>query len=1117
VRPGAAFCDACGTSLTGAKKNRGIGEKREKHGRKEKNKLFQTPNPELPAAERRQLTVMFCDLVGSTALSEQLDPEEWRAVVQDYQRACAEVINRFDGHIAQYLGDGLLVYFGYPTAHEDDAARAVRAGLEIVEALQKWVPSPPVEQASSLLAARMAAPLEGQGKEGVGARRHVPLQVRIGIHTGLVVVGEIGAGGKREQLALGDTPNLAARLQGLAEPDTVVISAATYRLIEGLLDCRNLGVRAVKGVSSPVQVYQVVGESDARSRLEVAATKGLTPFVGREEEVGLLHGRWEQSKKGTGQAVLLGGEAGIGKSRLVQILKEHIAEELHAQVEWRCSPYYQNSAFYPLIDHLQRALEFQRTDSPEEKLHKLEVGARHAVPLQRETLPLFASLLSLPLPDDRYPPLNLTPQRQKQKTLEALLAWLLKEAEQHPLLVVMEDLHWVDPSTLEFLGLLIDQIPTTRVLLLLTFRPDFSPPWTMLSHITQLTLSRLARRQVEAMVEKVTGGKTLPAEVIQQLVSKTDGVPLFVEELTKMVVESVGAHDGVPRPLAIPTTLHDSLMARLDRLPTAKGVAQLGATLGREFSYELIQAVSPMDEKPLQSALTKLVEAELLYQRRQPPQSRYIFKHALIQDAAYQSLLKSKRQQYHQQIVKVLEERFPETKETQPELLAYHYTEAGLVAQAIPYWQQAGQRASQRSAFVEAVAHLTKGLELLKALPDSPERAQRELTLQLALGAPLMTTKGYAAPEMEQAYTRARELCRQLGEPPQLFPVLFGLAAFRLTRGEVQTARELSEQLLRLAQSVQDTALLVAAHNALGETLYHLGEFVLAHKHLEQGIAVFDPQHHHSLVSGYGADQGEQCLCYAAYVLWHLGYPDQALKRIREALTLAQEFSHPYSLVYVLICTAFHHQFCREGQFAREHAEEVITLCTEQGFPWFLALGTIVRGWALSEQGQAEEGIAQMQQGLAACRATGAEVSQPHGLALLAEAYGKMGQVEEGLALLAEALDMADKTGERVNEAELYRLKGELTLKSRVQGSKSNVQEEAEGYFHKAGEVARRQQAKSLELRAAMSLARLWQQQGKKDEARQMLADIYGWFTEGFDTADLKEAKALLDSLASRV
>jgi predicted ATPase len=558
-------------------------------------------------------------------------------------------------------------------------------------------------------------------------------------------------------------------------------------------------------------------------------------------------------------------------------------------------------------------------------------------------------------------------------------------------------------------------------------------------------------------------------------------------------------------------------MARLDRLPTAKGVAQLGATLGREFSYELIQAVSPMDEKPLQSALTKLVEAELLYQRRQPPQSRYIFKHALIQDAAYQSLLKSKRQQYHQQIVKVLEERFPETKETQPELLAYHYTEAGLVAQAIPYWQQAGQRASQRSAFVEAVAHLTKGLELLKALPDSPERAQRELTLQLALGAPLMTTKGYAAPEMEQAYTRARELCRQLGEPPQLFPVLFGLAAFRLTRGEVQTARELSEQLLRLAQSVQDTALLVAAHNALGETLYHLGEFVLAHKHLEQGIAVFDPQHHHSLVSGYGADQGEQCLCYAAYVLRHLGYPDQALKRIREALTLAQEFSHPYSLVYVLICTAFHHQFCREGQFAREHAEEVITLCTEQGFPWFLALGTIVRGWALSEQGQAEEGIAQMQQGLAACRATGAEVSQPHGLALLAEAYGKMGQVEEGLALLAEALDMADKTGERVNEAELYRLKGELTLKSRVQGSKSNVQEEAEGYFHKAGEVARRQQAKSLELRAAMSLARLWQQQGKKDEARQMLADIYGWFTEGFDTADLKEAKALLDSLASRV
>jgi len=542
------------------------------------------------AAERRQLTVMFCDLVGSTALSAQFDPEDYQAVVQHYHATCDTIIARYDGQVAQHLGDGLLVYFGYPVAHEDDAQRAVRTALDLVEAMQHLsFPTVPLPR---------------------------PLQVRIGIHTGLVVVGEIGAGSNREQLALGETPNVAARLQGLAAPDTVVISTATHRLIDGLFDCRDLGAHTVKGVSTPLQVYQVVGESGVRSRLEAAATRGLTPLVGREEEIGLLRNRWEQSKAGTGQVVLLSGEAGIGKSRLVQILKEQVTHEPSVRVEYRCSPYYQNSAFYPLIDHFQRLLQFTREDSPEDKVRKLEAvvegGALQDVPLRAEAVALLAALLSIPLPA-QYPALTLTPQRQKQKTLEALVAWVVQEAGRQPVLVAVEDVHWVDPSTLEFLSLLLEQVPTARLLLVLTFRPDFSPPWAMFSHLTQLTLSRLARRQVEVMVEKVTGGKPLPTEVIQQLVTKTDGVPLFVEELTKMVVESglVNETDGHYEPrgplplLAIPATLQDSLIARLDRLATGKEVAQLGATLGREFSYELIQAVSRGEEKTLQAALAK--------------------------------------------------------------------------------------------------------------------------------------------------------------------------------------------------------------------------------------------------------------------------------------------------------------------------------------------------------------------------------------------------------------------------------------------------------------------------------------------------------------------------------
>ena len=891
-------------------------------------------------AERRQLTVLFCDLVDSTALARQLDPEDLREVVRAYQEACAKVIARFEGHIAQYLGDGLLVYFGYPLAHEDDAQRAVRAGLGMVEAL-------------------------GQLNTRLAQERGVHLAVRLGIHTGLVVVGEMGGGTRQEQLALGETPNLAARLQGLAAPNTLVISAATLQLLGGFFACQSLGTPLLKGFTQPLEVYQVLSESTARSRLDAVGRTGLTPLVGREQEVGLLLERWAQVKDGVGQVVLLSGEAGIGKSRLVQILKEQVAAEPQAWLTpCQCSPYYQNSALYPMIDLLERVvLQFDREETPQQKRSKLEgLLVQHGLPLA-EAVPLFAALLSLPLTAD-YTPLLLSPAQQKQKTLQALLTMLLRIAAQQPVLFVMEDLHWVDPSTLEFLSLLVDQGPTARILALLTCRPDFSPPWTGRSHLTQVTVTRLPRRQAMEVIRQVAHGKALPPEVVEQIVAKTDGVPLFVEELTKMVLESGLLQEREERyeltgplpPLAIPTTLHDSLMARLDRLAIVKGMAQLGATLGREFSYALLQAVSPWDEGILQRGLHQLVEAEFLYQQGLPPQATYVFKHALIQDAAYQSLLRSTRQQYHQRIAQVVEARFPEICDTQPELVARHYTTAGCAEQAIPYWQRAGQQASDRSAHLEAISHYTTGIELLKALPETPERTQHALTLHIALGAALQMAKGIAAPEVEQAFTQARALCQQVGETPQLVPVLFGLWRFYVVRPQLHTAREIAETLLRLAQRAHDRVLSVVAHYALGATWFWLGALPAARLHLEEAIVHYRPDQRGNLVFRMGQDPGVACRAFAAMTLWLLGYPDQALTHIQEALALAHELSHPYSLAFARWGAAIVSQFRRDVPAVHEHAEAAVALSTERGFPLWAAQGTSLRGWALAMQGQAEEG-----------------------------------------------------------------------------------------------------------------------------------------------------------------
>jgi predicted ATPase len=945
----------------------------------------------------------------------------------------------------------------------------------------------------------------------------VQLALRIGIHTGLVVVGEMGSAGRQEHLALGETPNIAARIQGLAAPNTLVISDATSRLVQGYFACQPLGEQTLRGVPDPVTLYRVLSASGATSRLDVAQPRGLTPLVGRESEVTLLQERWAQAKSGQGQVVLLTGDAGIGKSRLIQMLKEHLANKPHVRWECRSLPYFENTALFPLTDLFQRLLQFQAEDTPDEKLGKLTHAlSQYRLPLE-ESVPLFAPLLSLSLPENRYPLFNLSPQRQRQKTLETIVAILLELAEHHPVLFILEDLHWTDPTTLELIGLLLDQTPTASMLVLLTCRPHFQPAWHHRSYLTEITVNRLSHAQVEQLVNRMTAGKTFPAEVLQQISAKTDGVPLFVEEMTKAIVESgqltaVDEHyelAGSLSTFAIPATLQDSLMARLDRLVTAKGVAQYAAVIGRQFAYDLLSTVSQLDEATLQRELGRLVAAEIVFQRGLPPQSAYVFKHALIQDAAYQSLLKSTRQHYHQRIAQVLEEQFPETAETQPELLAHHYTEAGLIAQAVPSWQRAGQQALQRFANPEAVRHLGKGLELLPTLSETPARAQQELDLLLALGPALMATGGVATPEVEQVYTRACALCHQIGETPQLFPALRGLRMFYLNRGVLATARELGEQLLRLAQRETAPTHLLEAHVALGTTLFLLGDYMAARMHLEHGIALTDLASPGTRLWSGAIAPGVTCRAYAGLTLSCLGYPAQAVRQSQEALALAQKLVHPYSLAAARFWVTSTHYHRREVLAVQAQADALLTLATAQGFPLHVGWGTFWRGWALAMQGQGEAGMAQMHQGMAAVLAAGQMVSRPHCLVLLAEAAGHAGQVEQGLSLLAEAQTVVEANGQGDLLAEAHRLQGELLLRQAIPDAT-----QAEACFQQALTVARRQRAKSWELRAATSLARLWQQQGKRTEARELLAPIYGWFTEGFDTADLQEAQALLDALA---
>ena len=1042
-----------------------------------------SPPPRTDSAERRQLTVMFCDLVGSTALSAQLDPEDLREVIAAYHHAVTKVVAESDGFICRYMGDGVLIYFGYPQAHEDDAERAVRAGLGAVDTVRR---------------------LDVKG---------VKLQTRVGIATGLVVVGDlIGAGSAQEQSVVGETPNLAARLQVLAEPDTVVIGAGTRRLVGALFEYRDLGAVEVKGIAGPVSAWQVLRPSVVASRFEALRGSTLSPLIGRDAEIDLLLRRWARAKAGDGQVVLIAGEAGLGKSRLTAELAERLQSEPHLRLRNFCSPYHRDSALFPFVDQLGRRAGFALEDPPAVKLEKLEALLARAAPPD-EDVALIADLLSLPTSERHLLP-DLSPQRKKERTLEALLRQLKGLAHQQPVLIVVEDLHWIDPTSRELLDLTVERVRSLPVLLVVTFRPEFQAPWTGQPQVTMLALNRLDRRDQTALIGQIAGGKVLPDEVVDQIIDRTDGVPLFIEELTKSVLEGGLLREEADRyvldravpPFAIPTSLHDSLMARLDRLASVRLVAQIGAAIGREFSYALLHAVSRLPEDELQSALDRLVVSELVFQRGTPPEAVYSFKHALVQDAAHSSLLRSSRQQLHAQIADTLATHFPELMDSQPELLAQHCAEAGLVEKSVAYWDRAGRRSAARSAMAEAAAQFHKALEQLALLPDGRERQRRELELRSALGTVLFAVKGQAALETGRAFSRARELWEQLGSPSGFLRAAYGEASYHAFRGELDAALRLDESLLRLSRHRNDSTGLVLGHFSSGRDLMFAGRFASSRSHLEEVLALYDPVSDGSLVHQTGFSPHANSQGLLGIVLFCLGFPDQALARSRAAVAEARRLGHLRSLAISLTNGTTMLSFLGDNAALDEWVDQVVAVTTEQGFPVWRAQGAIFRGWARAKNGDVAEDISLLRSGLSAYRATGAEAWTPHFLALLAEACEIAGEIDEAVTVLGDALQIVERTGQRWLAAELNRLKGKLLLR---QGNP----DAAEELYLKALSIAREQQAKFWELRAAMSLARLRRARGHKAEARDLLAPVYEWFTEGFDSIDLKETKALLGEL----
>ena len=1054
--PDARFCGGCGAALDAAEPP--------------------SPEPAAPEAERRQLTVLFCDLVGSTALSARLDPEDMRDVLRAYQDACSGAIARYDGFVAKFMGDGVFSYFGYPTAHEDDAERAIQAGLGIISA--------------------------------IGALDH-NLAVRIGIATGTVAVGDIvGEGASEEAAIVGEAPNLAARLQEIAEPDTVIIGEATHVLAGRMFETSDLGRRELKGFADPVGAWAVHRPHPATSRFEVIHGERLSELVGREEEVNVLRRRWERSMAGEGQVVLISGEPGIGKSRLAHTIRQHVADDDTYYRTFQCSPHHTNSAMFPFIEQVRHNIGLTAEETNDESLAKLEawIGAADQAP--EEIAPVFGPALGIDT-SARWPVPTVSPQRQKEILLEAFSRRLKNLAARQPVLYLVEDAHWIDPTSLELLGLHIERTRgVDRVLFVITFRPEFEAPWVGQPHTTLLALNRLERSQCAALAASVGGEQPLSEAVIRQIADRTDGVPLFVEELTKAIVESGRQTDGQESPLAaVPATLQDALEARLDRLGAARDLAQIGAVIGRSFDYSLLHHVAAVDEPDLTGMLDQLVRSGLVTARGEPPEAIYTFKHALVQDTAYGTLLRTRRAELHARIAQSIESVFPDKADSQPEVLAHHFTESGAILRAVPYLREAGKRALGRSAGIEAVTHLEQALDLVRTLPKTPEHAQLEYDLLMTLSPAVYMTQGMAADELGTVNERAFELASATGNRDQSFRALFGLWMYHLFRPPVASAKQVAEQLDEIAHETGDSSHRLQAHHALWTTAFFLGDFTTAHHYMHEGSRIYDITEHgdHAYIYG-GHDPGSCALNFDSMCLWLLGYPDQSIQTSEMSAAHNEEVGHKVSIAVAFAFAAICNMFNGSMDAARTNAVRALELARDHGFAFgesFLLIKELAET-AMRKGQSAEPHLVEI------CRhpdPAGMEVFRPYLLSFLASLQAEAGLMADALTLIQEAFESIASFESHWCEAELHRQKGEL-----LRANDSDTTE-VEYCFNTGLAISREQDARSWELRTTTSLARLWRSHGKTTEARDLLAPIYGWFTEGFDTADLKDAKALLDEM----
>jgi class 3 adenylate cyclase/tetratricopeptide (TPR) repeat protein len=1035
-------------------------------------------------AERRQMTVLFCDLVGSTELSGRLDPEDLREVISAYHDACIEVASRFEAYVAKFLGDGVLIYFGWPQAHEDDAERAVSAGLALIEAICRLQPAD-----------------------------NTRLQARIGIATGPVVIGDL-AGREAADTVIGETPNLAARLQTLAEPGAVLISPTTRRLVSGLFELEDLGPQRLKGFANALSVWRVKREIRAPDRFEAKHPAGYTRLVGREEELSLFLRRWQQVKGGEGQIIILSGPPGIGKSRLVLELRERLRGEAYVAPLLQGSPYHTSTPLHPVIQYLEHAAGLDRDDPPMVRLDKLQALLRRHAQQLDVVVPLMAAMLGIPT-DSRYPLPDLTPQRQKQLTLEAAVEQLEGLAASQPVLFICEDVQWVDPTTLELLGLVVERIERLRVMLVITTRPEFSLPWSNHGHITALSLNGLGRGQGTIVVEQIAKGKLLPKELLEEILERTDGIPLFIEELTKQVIESGLLIDAGSRyalagpllPLTIPATLHDSLIARLDRLGRAKEVAQVGAAIGREFSYAILADVAGRPEEELMEMLDQLVSSGLVKRSGSPPAAIYSFKHALVRDAAYESLLKSSRRQIHARIAMALETRWPETKDVQPELLAHHYAGAGQAQHAADYWRRAAERAIQHFANNEAIAHCDKAVMQLRAMPESPEQMRAELEVQLSKGVAVRAARGYSVPESEQVFLRACELCDRLGDRVNLVHALRGVFGAYYVAARWSDAAQVAQRICATTEGLDDRVVLCIRWMIDGASRLFRGEPAEAAACLREALRCYDDGDRETHIRLTGHDMASLIRFHLAIAEWLIGLPETALRTTEEAVIIARSAMQPFSLAQALGNSALLRILARDLETAEALAHETLEVSVQHGIPDYILFGNMLVGVLAAMRGDIAHGAALARESMVGLNRAGWQCLVPILLVHLSEAQEASGEAGTAFETADEALSMIRDTGESVWEGEALRVQALMKLANGADDA------EVEAILRAAIDLAERQRAKAFELRSAVSLSRLWAKQGRQHESRDLLGPIFEGFTEGLGTPDLLDARKLLDEI----